>query len=98
MAPEVRKALAVLALYFMALNALLSALLSNTAATAMVPPIAMAVMSGSKLQAASRYGTVLLLGIAYAATIVGVSTLVGTPPNVLLSLVPITIAAVIASL
>lgn len=74
-----------LALYFMALTAFLSAFLSNTATTAMMLPIAMAVLSGSKLQAESRYGTVLLLGIAYAATIGGVSTLVGTPPNVLLA-------------
>jgi len=70
---------------FMAATALLSMWISNTAATMMMIPIAMAVLvryDAMVDQAAmKRYSIGLLLGIAYSASIGGIATLVGTPPN-----------------
>lgn len=70
---------------FMAATAFLSMWLSNTATTMMMLPIAMAVASrlGGKTQTA--FGRVLMLGIAYSASIGGVATLIGTPPNAVLA-------------
>ncbi|XZE53656.1 SLC13 family permease [Planctomycetaceae bacterium SH139] len=65
---------------FMLATGLLSMWVSNTATTLMMLPIALAV-----LQQASTPGlrVALLLGIAYSASIGGMATPVGTPPNVL---------------
>ena len=76
---------------FMLATAGLSMWISNTASTMLMLPIA---TSSIALLAARREGTVeakpsgrdnfatcLLLGVAYAASIGGVSTLIGTPPN-----------------
>jgi len=63
---------------FMAAAALLSMWISNAATTLMLLPIALAVVSqtdDTKLQKA------LLLGVAFAASIGGIATPVGTPPN-----------------
>ena len=56
--------------------------ISNTAAAAMMLPLGLGILSftGAK-PGASRYGTSLMLGIAWAASIGGVGTLIGTPPN-----------------
>ncbi len=59
----------------------LSMWISNTATTAMMLPLVLGVMS--KLDAKKSHSTYLfvLLGIAYSASIGGIATLVGSPPN-----------------
>jgi len=70
---------------FMLATAFLSMWMSNTATAMMMVPIALSVIMkfeeslGS--ENTSRYSTGLLLSIAYSASIGGISTLVGTPPN-----------------
>ena len=70
---------------FMIAGAFLSMWISNTATAIMMVPIGMAIV----LQMESRFGRGethsftlgLMLGIAYACSIGGMATLVGTPPN-----------------
>jgi sodium-dependent dicarboxylate transporter 2/3/5 len=70
---------------FMIATAVLSMWISNTATTMMMVPIASAVLAryddllGKEVSAKIAIG--LLLGIAYSASIGGLATLVGTPPN-----------------
>jgi sodium-dependent dicarboxylate transporter 2/3/5 len=58
--------------------------ISNTATAAMMYPIALAVgaLFGAGV-AADRTRTALMLGVAYSASIGGVGTLLGTPPNLI---------------
>ena len=67
-----------LVLGFMAASAVLSMWISNAATTLMLLPIAMAVVSKSTDK---RLRVSLLLGVAYAASIGGIGTPIGTPPN-----------------
>lgn len=72
---------------FMIATALLSAFLSNTSTSIMMLPIGIAIISqvtSSKKNKESNFGKVLMLGIAYSASIGGFSTLYGTPPNLIL--------------
>lgn len=65
---------------FMAASALLSMWISNLATTLMMLPIAMAIVDQSENR---RLHAALLLGIAYAASIGGIATPIGTPPNLI---------------
>jgi sodium-dependent dicarboxylate transporter 2/3/5 len=70
-----------LVLGFMAAAAVLSMWISNTATTLMLLPVALAVLEGAKER--ERLAVPLLLGLAYAASVGGVGTPIGTPPNLI---------------
>lgn len=71
---------------FMATGAIISMWVSNTAATLMLLPLATSVLprAGTANASATHFEKALLLSIAYAATIGGFGTLIGSPPNALL--------------
>ena len=69
-----------LVLGFMAAAAGLSMWISNMATTLMLLPIVLAVLEKVEDR---RLCTALLLGVAYAASVGGVGTPIGTPPNLL---------------
>ncbi len=77
---------------FMIATGFISMWVSNTATSIMMLPIGMSVVSlmaedpdESDSPEVARYATRLLLAIAYSASIGGVATLIGTPPNALLA-------------
>lgn len=70
-----------LVLGFMAAAAVLSMWISNTATTLMLLPVALAVLEGSAQR--ERLAVPLLLGMAYAASVGGLGTPIGTPPNLI---------------
>ena len=65
---------------FMLATAALSMWISNTATVLMMLPVAIAVLEQDE---DGHLGVPLLLGVAYAASIGGLGTPVGTPPNVI---------------
>lgn len=67
---------------FMAVTWFLSGWMSNTATTMLMLPIAAAVIAQlSNEKDRGRFGLCLMLSLAYAASIGGMTTLIGTPPN-----------------
>ncbi|MEO1998040.1 MAG: SLC13 family permease [Planctomycetaceae bacterium] len=78
-----------LVLGFMVATAFLSMWISNTASTLLMMPIGLAILTSYREHAENedqalieQLSVVLMLGIAYAASIGGMTTLVGTPTNV----------------
>ncbi len=78
---------------FMVATAFLSMWVSNTATATMMLPIGLSVISlvtagslpGQGDGRGEHFTPALLLGIAYSASIGGIGTLIGTPPNALLA-------------
>ncbi len=80
---------------FMFTSAFLSMWISNTATALMMTPIGLAVVGQTvdminhqnldipTEEGQFRFGTTLMLSIAYAASIGGVATLIGSPPNII---------------
>ena len=74
-----------LILGFMIAAAFISMWISNTATAVMLLPIAMSILSKideqSNGKANPKFAIALMLGIAYACSVGGIGTLIGTPPN-----------------
>lgn len=70
---------------FLAASFFLSMWVSNTAVAVMMLPIAVSVLGMFKQDGDRAFAPALVLAVCYGATIGGMSTLVGTPPNAILA-------------
>ncbi|MGB5541755.1 MAG: SLC13 family permease [Gammaproteobacteria bacterium] len=80
---------------FMLVSAFLSMWISNTATAILMLPIALSIIHRSDTEqghhaavikpADRQFSLALLLGIAYSASVGGIGTLIGTPPNLFLA-------------
>ncbi len=70
---------------FLLSTGLLSMWISNTATSLMMLPMAMAILKNIEDKSNSRFSIFLLLSVAYGASIGGIATLVGSPPNILMA-------------
>ncbi|SUV40576.1 DASS family sodium-coupled anion symporter [Avibacterium paragallinarum] len=68
-------------IYLFSITAFLSMWMSNTATAAMMLPLAMGILSQMDKEREHNTYVFVLLGIAYSASIGGMGTLVGSPPN-----------------
>jgi len=66
-------------------SAAISTCISNTASAALMTPIALGALGPRREPAPARLDSGVLLMIAYGASIGGMATLVGTPPNLLVA-------------
>jgi sodium-dependent dicarboxylate transporter 2/3/5 len=69
---------------FMCATAFLSMWISNTATTMMMLPIGLAVITEAfgQYEVENKFAVALMLGIAYSASLGGIATPIGTPPNI----------------
>ena len=70
---------------FLLSTGLLSMWISNTATALMMLPMALAVLSKVENKGRSKFSVFLLLAVAYGASVGGMATLVGSPPNILMA-------------
>jgi len=64
---------------------LISAIIANTTATALMLPTALSMINSCPKKIKKKFAVSVLLAIAFSATIGGIATLIGTPPNLIVA-------------